>query len=193
MYQALDDYIGKFKPSLVILDVLSDLFAGDENNRPQAREFIGLLKRLARKHACAILLLAHPSVSGMTSGAGTSGSTAWNNSARGRMYLSRVLVEGAESDKNLRKFEVKKANYEPASLSVTVEWSAGVFVLASGHVSLNKSPSKAKPNASSSTCSRNSSDRAVMSRPTAAQLTLPRNSQNILTQTEFRSQPSRQR
>jgi RecA-family ATPase len=144
MYQALDDYTGEFKPSLVILDVLSDLFAGDENNRPQAREFIGLLKRLARKHTCAILLLAHPSVSGMTSGAGTSGSTAWNNSARGRMYLSRVLVEGVEPNKNLRKFEVKKANYAPASLSITVEWSSGVFVLASAHLSLDKLALEAK-------------------------------------------------
>jgi AAA domain len=55
MYQALDDYMSEFKPSLTILDVLADMFAGDENSRPQARQFIGLLKRLARKHCCAFL------------------------------------------------------------------------------------------------------------------------------------------
>jgi len=56
MYHALDDFMAEFKPSLTAIDVLADAFAGDENNRPQAREFIGLLKRLALKHECAFLL-----------------------------------------------------------------------------------------------------------------------------------------
>ena len=65
------------------------MFAGDENSRPQAQEFIGLLKRLARKQNCALLLLAHPSLSGMATGTGMSGSTAWSNSVRSRLYLER--------------------------------------------------------------------------------------------------------
>jgi len=72
MYGALDAYMGEFKPGLVELDVLADLFSGDENNRPQVTQFVGLLKRLCRKHHCAILLLAQPSVVGMNTGSGTS-------------------------------------------------------------------------------------------------------------------------
>jgi RecA-family ATPase len=62
MYAALDDYMTEFKPGLVELDVLADLFPGEENNRPQATQFVGLIKRLCRKHRCAALLLAQPSV-----------------------------------------------------------------------------------------------------------------------------------
>jgi RecA-family ATPase len=71
MYGALDAYMAEFKPGLVELDVLADLFSGEENNRPQVTQFVGLLKRLCRKHHCAILLLAQPSVAGMNTGSGT--------------------------------------------------------------------------------------------------------------------------
>jgi archaellum biogenesis ATPase FlaH len=70
MYNALDAYLTEWRPSLVILDVLADMFSGDENSRPQSRQFIGLLKRLARKHDCALLLLAHPSLTGSTGWSG---------------------------------------------------------------------------------------------------------------------------
>jgi RecA-family ATPase len=133
MYQALDDYMTEFAPGLVTLDVLAEMFPGDENNRPQVSQFVGLLKRLCRKHKCAIMLLAHPSRSGLSNGTGDSGSTGWNGAARARLYLSRATAsDGAEPDPNLRKFEVKKSNYGPPSVSVTVEWKRGVFVLANG-------------------------------------------------------------
>jgi hypothetical protein len=54
MYRAIDAFIADFKPGMVILDVLADLFSGEENNRPQVTQFIGLLKRLCRKHNCTI-------------------------------------------------------------------------------------------------------------------------------------------
>jgi RecA-family ATPase len=66
--------------------VPADMFSGDENSRPQSRQFIGLLKRLARKHDCAFLLLAHPSLTGLNTGSGMSGSTGWNNAVRSRLY-----------------------------------------------------------------------------------------------------------
>jgi RecA-family ATPase len=75
MYHALDTYLTEWQPDLTILDVLADMFGGDENSRVQSRQFIGLLKKLARKHDCAFLLLAHPSPTGMNTGTGTSGST----------------------------------------------------------------------------------------------------------------------
>jgi RecA-family ATPase len=97
IYDALDAYMTEFKPGLVELDVLADLFSGEENNRPQVTQFIGLLKRLCRKHHCAILLLAQPSVIGMNTGSGTSGSTGWSNSARSRLYFQRARPAKAPS------------------------------------------------------------------------------------------------
>jgi RecA-family ATPase len=128
MYDALDAYMTEFKPGLVELDVLADLFSGEENNRPQVTQFIGLLKRLCRKHHCAILLLAQPSVIGMNTGSGTSGSTGWSNSARSRLYFQRVKTDDdGEPNKNLRTFEGKKANYSEVGGKFDVEWKDGLF------------------------------------------------------------------
>jgi RecA-family ATPase len=139
MYRALDAFMTDFRPGLVVLDVLADMFAGDENSRPQAREFIGLLKRLARKHKCAFLLLAHPSLNGMATGAGTSGSTGWSNSVRSRLYLQGAKAsDGSEPDKNLRSLEVKKSNYGPANMSLMLEWKNGLFVPVHGPTGLDK-------------------------------------------------------
>jgi hypothetical protein len=43
--------------------------------RPNPRGFIVLLKRLASQQKLAVLLIAHPSLAGMSSGSGLSGST----------------------------------------------------------------------------------------------------------------------
>jgi hypothetical protein len=76
---------------------------GNENDRAQARQFIGMLRGLAIRHECAVLLLSHPSVAGIASGGGSSGSTAWNNSVRSRLYLSRVVGnDGFEANPDAR-------------------------------------------------------------------------------------------
>ena len=129
MYQALDALMSDFKPSLVCLDVLADMFAGDENDRPQARQFIGLLKKLARKHDCAFLLLAHPSLTGMSTGTGMSGNTGWSNSVRARLYFQTVKApDGGVVNRNWRSLEGKKSNYGAPAEPMTVEWKRGVFV-----------------------------------------------------------------
>src|SRR2546423_75525 len=133
MYAALDDYMTEFKPGLVELDVLADLFPGEENNRPQATQFVGLIKRLCRKHRCAVLLLAQPSVAGMTTGSATSGSTGWSNSVRSRLYFQRVKTsEGREPNKNLRTFEGKKPNYYEVGGKFDVEWKEGLSAASAG-------------------------------------------------------------
>ena len=145
MYAALDAYIAEFKPGLVELDVLADLFSGEENNRPQVTQFIGLLKRLCRKHHCATLLLAQPSVTGINTGSGTSGSTGWSNSGRSRLYFQRVKTDdGAEPNKNLRTFEGKKANYSEIGGKFDVEWKGGLFRRVSGSTGFDKAAAEQK-------------------------------------------------
>ena len=128
MYHAIEELFIHFKPGMVILDVLADLFSGDEINRPQVTQFIGLLKRLCRKHDCSILLSAQPSVAGMNTGTGTSGSTGWNNSGRSRAYFQRVKnADGTEPNKDLRTFEGKKSNYGAIGGKFDLVWKDGLF------------------------------------------------------------------
>ena len=127
-FQALDRLIATEKPALVLLDTLADLFPGDENNRAQARQFIGLLRGLAIRHACAVVMLSHPSQSGMNNGSGTSGSTGWNNSVRSRLYLERVIQEGNEHNPDARILRTKKANYGRTGGEIALTWREGVFI-----------------------------------------------------------------
>src|SRR4030095_10533721 len=112
-----------------IVDALADAFAGDENNRGQARQFVSLLKRPAREFDCAFLALAHPSLTGITNGTGASGSTAWGNSVRSRMFFEHAKASGGtDPDPNLRTLTVNKANYGPAGATLTLKWERGVYI-----------------------------------------------------------------
>jgi RecA-family ATPase len=71
---------------LVVIDTSADVFAGNEIDRSQVRQFVSLLRSLAIYANCAVLLLSHPSLAGIATGTGLSGSTAWNNSVRSRLY-----------------------------------------------------------------------------------------------------------
>ncbi len=112
----------------VIVDTAADTFGGNENIRPQVRQFIGLLTRLALEINGAVVLAAHPSQSGLLGG-GESGSTAWNNSVRSRLYLKRrKSVDGDEGDSDVRILSRVKANYSQAGTEITLRWSEGCFI-----------------------------------------------------------------
>lgn len=133
VFRGLVALIKQFKPCVVILDALADVFGGEENARAQARQFIGLLRGLAIDHDLAVILIAHPSLAGMSTGSGSSGSTAWNNSVPSRLYLERVKGDdGRDIDPDLRVLRVKKANYGPAGIELRLRWRNGAFIL-DGH------------------------------------------------------------
>lgn len=92
------------------------------------RQFIGILRGLALRQRCAVMLLGHPSLTGLSSGTGTSGSTAWNNSVRSRLYLSRIIQDGYEPDPDKRVMSTKKANYGRIGGEINMTWREGVFV-----------------------------------------------------------------
>lgn len=124
----LDQAIGDYGIKSLYLDTLADFHSGQENDRATARQFIGILRGLALRHECPIILLAHPSLTGMSSGSGLSGSTAWNNSVRSRLYLERVQEDGYEPDPDRRRLSTKKANYGRTGDEWFVRWQDGVFV-----------------------------------------------------------------
>lgn len=144
LFAELDQRIGDERPALVVLDTLADLFPGNENDRAQARQFIGLLRGLAIRHKCAVLLLAHPSLSGLNSGSGTSGSTAWNNSVRSRLYLERIVQEGYEANPDARTLSTKKANYGRTGGEIAMTWRRGVFVADAPETGLDRMAASAR-------------------------------------------------
>lgn len=129
LFERLKLSLGKLRPRLVVLDNLADTFAGNENVRPLARQFVGALRGLSIEFDCVVLLLAHPSLSGLNSGAGTSGNTAWNNSVRSRLYLVRDKDDkGGEADPDRRILQTMKANYGPTGGHIQLRWEAGRFM-----------------------------------------------------------------
>lgn len=144
LYAELDRRMDEEKPALLVLDTLADLFPGNENDRAQARHFIGLLRGLAIRHDCAVVLLAHPSLSGLNSGSGTSGSTGWNNSVRSRLYLERVAQDGYEPNPDARVLSTKKANYGRTGGEINLTWRNGVFMADPAETGLDRMAKGAK-------------------------------------------------
>jgi RecA-family ATPase len=127
-------------PKLFIVDPAADMFAGKEVDRAQVRQFITLLRGVAIAANCAIILAAHPSLTGMREGTGLSGSTAWGNSVRARFYLTKPKTKPKTNgdsgddddapDNGLRVLQSKKSNYGPLTASIPIRWENGVFVVA---------------------------------------------------------------
>lgn len=126
-WQEFERLTEAWEPTLIVVDNLADVFAGEENSRPQARQFIAQLQGCAARCDASLMLLGHPSLAGMASGTGSSGSTAWNNSVRSRLYLERPKLDGELGPPDARVLSVKKANYAPSGLELRLRWSAGVF------------------------------------------------------------------
>jgi RecA-family ATPase len=144
LFREIEAHVAETTPVLLVLDTAADLFGGQENDRSQVRAFIGMLRGLAIRHRCAVVLLSHPSVSGMASGTGLSGSTAWNNSVRSRLYLDRVRDDGQELDPDARVLKSLKANYGRTGASIALRWQAGVFVAQEAGSGLDRKAAEAK-------------------------------------------------
>ncbi len=112
---------------LIVLDTAADLFGGNENVRREVNTFVKTyLGSFCTSHNASVITLAHPSLSGLSSGTGLSGSTAWENSARARAYFHR-----SDDDDDVRTLSRKKSNYSAIgdSHDITLLWQDGVYQL----------------------------------------------------------------
>ena len=119
-----------FDAKLVVIDTAADTFGGNEIIRGQVRQFINLLGRLAKDIDGVVVLCAHPSLSGMSSGSGTGASTAWNNSVRSRLYLEHYTPQDddlADEVDDLRVLTRKKSNYSSKGEDIKLRWQDGAF------------------------------------------------------------------
>lgn len=126
LFGKMADMTKELGPDLIVIDTAADVFGGKEIDRSQARQFISMLRRVCLERNCTIMLLAHPSVQGMQTGTGTSGSTGWSNSARARLYVDRPSGDGTDPD--MRRLSVKKQNYGAAEGEIFFRWENGMFV-----------------------------------------------------------------
>lgn len=129
VYQMLEAKVQEWKPTIIILDSLYDVFGGDENAKAQVKQFVNLMRRLARRHDVAVIIIGHPSLSGMSTGSGTSGSTAWNNAVRSRFYLTSVKDgRGNIRNPDMRQLKSMKQNYGRPDLVIDLAWENGIYV-----------------------------------------------------------------
>ncbi len=103
---------------LVVLDNVAHLFAGNENERSEVTRFVNLLNKVASDTGAAVILIGHPNKSGDE----YSGSTAWNNAVRSRLYLDE------DPDSGVRTLSLPKANYSEKGNVVRFRWMDWLFV-----------------------------------------------------------------
>lgn len=115
--------LAKEKIDVLILDSAADVFS-EEINRYAVRSFIRLIRGLAD----TVILLGHPSVSGMKDGRGYSGSTHWNNAVRSRLKFEVVKdSSGNVPDPDLRVIELGKTNRARAKQKMYLRWTEKGF------------------------------------------------------------------
>ena len=106
---------------------------GKRERTSRGVSIIGLLRGLALKLNAAIVIIAHPSVDGIKTGRGYSGSTHWNNAVRSRLYFTDIPNEsdGPPPDPDMRVIELAKSNRARRGEKIHMIWTDGRFVLAS--------------------------------------------------------------
>ena len=109
----------------VTLDNTAHTFAGSENDRHQVAGFVNLNNRLAQMIGGSVLMVGHPNKAGDS----YSGSTAWENQVRSRLYLEIPKgEEGAPINSDMRVIRNEKANYSKRGSEVRFWWVKGAFV-----------------------------------------------------------------
>ena len=144
LFNELEQRAADESPKLIVIDTLADVYPANENDRAKVRQFVGILRGLALRRKCAVVMLAHPSLTGISSGTGNSGNTAWNNSARSRLYLNRITDGGFEADPDRRVLTTMKANYGPKGGETNIKWQDGVFVPEASEQGLDRMAAGAK-------------------------------------------------
>ena len=136
LFNQIHQVCGDIKPVVIGMASSANFFAGNEINRSEVQQFVGMLTKLAIVANGSLVLLTHPSLTGAHTNSGLSGSTAWHASVRARFYMRSVKVEGdgdEEADStDLREIVFKKSNYGPLSENIVLEWRDGMFLPKSG-------------------------------------------------------------
>lgn len=110
----------------IVLDNTSHMFTGNENARSEVAAFVNLCNRMARDIGGSVIVVGFPNKAGDS----YSGSTAWENQVRSRLFLETPKNdEGVVIDADYRVLRNEKANYARKGAEIGFMWSHGTFVL----------------------------------------------------------------
>ncbi len=139
LYRRLYEAAGDINPKNISIDTLSRAFAGNEIDRTQVYAFAMHMQALALVAGGSVTILSHPSLAGISSGSGISGSTAWHGAFRFRHYLTSVKPkDGEQPEGDLRELQFKKNQYGPAAESIVLRYQRGLFLPEGGTSSLDR-------------------------------------------------------
>lgn len=118
-YDRLREFMQGKDIGLLVIDNSSDVFDANEIERAKVRAFMRSLASLAREFDAAVVLLAHidkRSARGEAGGTDSySGSTAWHNSARSRLFLRKQSNHGLV-------LAHEKCNLAPRQGDLLLQW-----------------------------------------------------------------------
>jgi len=124
-FRALEGVAEIIDAKFIALDNVAHIFEGEENSRHDVATFVSLLNRLAMRIDGSVVFLGHPN----KAGAEFSGSTAWENQVRSRLYLQTPQDEnGLTADPDLRALSRGKANYAQKGDALSFRWRQWAFV-----------------------------------------------------------------
>ena len=139
LYRQIYEAAGDIKPKNISIDTLSRAYAGNEIDRVQVYAFAMHMQALAMVAGGSVTVLSHPSLAGIASGSGISGSTAWHGAFRFRQYLKSSRPDaGEQPDNDLRELEFKKNQYGPTGETVVLRYERGLFLPVAGLSNLDK-------------------------------------------------------
>jgi RecA-family ATPase len=129
LYRQLLQAAGDIKPAMMGIAATANVFAGNESDRSQVQQFVNMTTRLAMLANGALVLISHPSLTGIATGTGLSGSTQWHNAVRARFFLKTPKAEDGEPPAHdLREIEFKKNQYGAMPESIPLRWQSGMFL-----------------------------------------------------------------
>ena len=144
LYKQIYEAAGDIKPKNISVDTLSRAFAGNEIDRVQVYAFAMRMQALAMVAGGSVTVLSHPSLAGIASGSGISGSTAWHGAFRFRQYLKGAKQEtGEQPDGDLRELQFKKNQYGPTGETIVLRYQRGLFLPEHGLSTLEKAAREA--------------------------------------------------
>jgi RecA-family ATPase len=139
LYRQLYEAAGDIKPINISIDPLTRAFAGSEIDRVQVYTFAMHMQALALAANGSVTVVSHPSLQGMSSKSGLSGSTAWHGAFRFRYYLSGIKqADGEQPEGDLRELQFKKNQYGPICEALTLRYQDGLWLPEPGVSSLER-------------------------------------------------------
>ncbi|MET3988735.1 RecA-family ATPase [Bradyrhizobium sp. S3.9.2] len=125
LYANLLERVKEVQPICTVIDNVADVYGGSEIDRSQVRQFVALMRQIAIASGGYVIMSSHPSLAGIASKTGLSGSTQWHNSVRARAFV-HIAENGDQS--GTRVLEFMKSNYSALSERVELQWSNGLYV-----------------------------------------------------------------